>query len=198
MDIGSIVVIVLRLVVPFAILRYPLAGIAACMTLDTFDVVLVDILGGHQGFGGGVIGYHALDKILDTYYLVFILMVALRWENTLARNTSIILFAYRFIGVVLFELTGQRALLLVFPNFFEYFVVFNLITQRFFPRFGLVQTSQLAMVFLIIGVPQLLREFTYHYLKMSLVEQLNTFTPLNIRESTLWEWVKATSLQILR
>ncbi|MEK7281471.1 MAG: hypothetical protein AAB037_03865, partial [Chloroflexota bacterium] len=77
-------------------------------------------------------------------------------------------------------------------------VVFNLITQRFFPRFRLEQASQLTIVFLIIGVPQLLREFTYHYLKMSLVEQLNAFTPLNIEQSTLWEWVKAASLQILR
>ena len=165
------------------------------MTLDTFDVTLVDIWGGRHGFGGEAIDYHHLDKVLDIYYLAFAFVVSLRWKNPLARRTSIILFCYRFVGVALFLLTGWRTLLLIFPNIFEYFFIFYLITQRFFPRFRLEKISHLVIVLLIVGLPQVFREYVYHHLDMNLVEILNVFTPLKIDEPTLWDWVKARFLR---
>ena len=47
------------------------------------------------------------------------LVVALRWEGR-ARTIAVALYAYRLVGFVLFELMGERALLLVFPNVFEF------------------------------------------------------------------------------
>jgi hypothetical protein len=44
------------------------------------------------------------------------------------------LFYYRLVGVLAFELTGERAMLLVFPNTFEfYFIAYSLVALRFDP-----------------------------------------------------------------
>lgn len=157
---------------PFSILRYPIGGVIACMALDTYDTPLAGILGGRHSFGGEVIGYQRLDKVLDIYYLAFGFVVSLRWENPLARRTSIILFSHRFVGIALFLLTGWRTFLLIFPNIFEYFLVFYLITQRFSPRFRLEKISHLVIVLLIVGLPQIFREYVYHYLDMGLYQYL--------------------------
>jgi len=190
MDIGSIAVTVLRLVVPFSILRYPIGGIIACMILDTYDNPLADILGGRHGFGGEVIGYHRLDKVLDIYYLAFAFVVSLRWENPLTRRTSIILFSHRLVGVALFLLTGWRSFLLIFPNIFEYFFLAYLIIERFFPRFRLETISRLVIVLLIVGLPQVFREYVYHYLDMGLYDYFDIVSR--------WDWIKTRFLQIPR
>ena len=45
------------------------------------------------------------------------------------------LFFYRMVGVMAFELTGWRPLLLVFPNTFEYFfIAYELVRLRWDPR----------------------------------------------------------------
>lgn len=188
-------VVVLRLAIPFSILRYPLVGIIACLTLDYVDTGLVDILGGCHGFGSEAIGYQHLDKLLDIYYLLFAFVVSLRWKNTLARHTSITLFCYRFVGIMLFLITDWRISLILFPNIFECFFIFYLVTQRFFPGFRLEKVSHLVIVLLIIGVPKVLHEYALHYLLMGTADMLNAFTPLKIEEPTLWDWIKARFLR---
>ncbi len=71
---------------------------------------------------GGIPNYQSFDKWMDLVYMVTSLIVALRWSG-LVRQVAIGLFAYRMIGVVSFELTGARAVLLAFPNVFEFWFV---------------------------------------------------------------------------
>ncbi len=189
MNTGTLVVIFLRLAVPPVILRHPLGGLIACMVLDTFDVALVEILGG-DSFGGATISYHSLDKFLDTYYLGFAAVVSQRWTDPLLRRTSFVLFFHRAIGVALFEATGWRTLLLLFPNIFEYFFLFVVLTAGPLRRFRIQTVPHLAIVLLVVGIPQLAREYVFHRLGMTLVEQINAFTPWNIEEPTVWEWLQ--------
>ena len=84
------------------------------MLVDLSDLLLRDTLD-----LGGVGDYQSLDKWLDQVYLGAFLVVALRWEGR-ARTIAVALYAYRLVGFVLFELMGERALLLVFPNVFEF------------------------------------------------------------------------------
>jgi len=95
------------------VLRWPLAGGILAILVDLSDLLLRDTLD-----LGGIPDYQAFDKWADQVYLGLFLIVALRWRGP-ERWVSVGLYAYRLIGFVAFELTGERALLLVFPNVFE-------------------------------------------------------------------------------
>ena len=132
----ALIVIALRLVLPLTILRWPLAGGLLALVIDAVDVVLVDAIAGVLGqppeFGPI---YAQLDKWLDLYYLTLELVVARRWTEVVPRRTAYVLFAWRLIGVILFEITLFRPLLVVFPNLFENYFLYILVARRWFPRF---------------------------------------------------------------
>ena len=132
----ALMVIAIRLLVPLTILRWPLAGGLLSLVVDAVDVVLVDAIAGVMGqppeFGPI---YAQLDKWLDLYYLAFELVVARRWQEVVPRRTAYVLFGWRLLGVILFEITVSRPLLVVFPNLFENYFLFILIARRWFPRF---------------------------------------------------------------
>ena len=46
------------------------------------------------------------------------LIVALRWDG-LERNVAVALYLFRLVGFLVFELTGARMTLVLFPNVFE-------------------------------------------------------------------------------
>ena len=94
-------------------LRWPLAGGLLAIFVDLSDLLLRDVLD-----LGGIPDYQAFDKWMDQVYLAAFLVVALRWSGV-ERTVAVALYLYRLIGFVLFEMTGQRILLLVFPNVFE-------------------------------------------------------------------------------
>src|SRR6476469_4328900 len=81
-------------------------------------------------------GYQAYDKALDVYYLSIAYIATLRnWTNHTAVGVSRFLYYYRMIGVVIFEVTQLRAVLLIFPNTFEYFFDFyEGVRSRWNPR----------------------------------------------------------------
>ena len=121
MTTGQLVVIALRLIVPLLILRRPLAGGIAAMLLDATDVIIVEF------FGPGGMGphYQNIDKGLDLYYLGLEAYVSLSWVERIPRLISLSLFGIRVVGVVgvaLFELSGRRSLLFLFPNFKNWFL----------------------------------------------------------------------------
>ena len=97
------------------------------MVIDMLDVVLVDalqampILNEDQvGFGDN---YQRFDKWLDMYYLTIEAYITFSWRNKLARNAAVALFIFRFLGIGIFEVTGEqfRQLIFFFPNLFENF-----------------------------------------------------------------------------
>jgi hypothetical protein len=109
-----LVIAVIRIAGSLPVLRWPLAGGLLAVLVDLSDLLLRDALD-----LGGVGDYQSLDKWLDQVYLGAFLVVALRWSGP-ARSVAVALNLYRLVGFVLFELTGERALLLVFPNVFEF------------------------------------------------------------------------------
>lgn len=187
---GSIITIALRLLVPPVILWHPLVGLGASIALDTFDVGVAAALGDTFGEIGATTAYQYVDKLLDTYYLAFVYAVMLRSNDVQARRFAIVLFWHRLVGTALFLVTGWRPWLAIFPNIFEYFVLFYLLALRFFPRLRPHNTWHLVLIVLAVGMPSTFREILYHYLGMSVVDALNWFTPLDIQEPSLWEWLK--------
>jgi hypothetical protein len=105
-----------RFLVPLLIPRFPLPAIFACLVIDAADQSIF------QAFGYDPPGYQGYDKAMDVFYLSMAYLATLRnWSSVAAYGISRFLFFYRLVGVVAFELTHVRALLLIFPNTFEYF-----------------------------------------------------------------------------
>jgi hypothetical protein len=168
---GELIVVLLRLAAGPTILRWPLFGGLLCMLLDALDVVFIEMIG-----LGGFSRYAALDKGLDTYYLSFEVFVSFRWQP-IAKWTSVALFAYRALGVALFEATQTRALLLVFPNLFENFYLAYLLLLRFAPQWALTP-PRLAWLLIALLIPKLAQEYLLHF-----------------AEVQPWDWIKRNVLR---
>ena len=173
LTLGQTVVIGLRLLVPLLILRRPLIGGLLAMLLDGVDVIIVEF------FGPGGMGshYHQLDKYLDLYYLAMEAWVSWSWREALPRWTSLALFGYRLIGVVLFEITGVRWLLFVFPNLFENWFIFYLVRNQFFPGVRLDTWPRIIFWLCILYIPKIGQEYLLH-----------------VRRAQPWSWFKENVL----
>jgi hypothetical protein len=195
MDVNTLVfwVVVLgRFFIPLAIPRYPLPGILAALVLDAIDQTIFQVfttlpLDDYQGY----------DKALDIYYLTVAYVSTLRnWTNLFAVSTSRVLWYYRLLGVTLFELTGARWLLLIFPNTFEYFFIFyELVQLRWNPQRLSRRTILRAAAFIWIFI-KLPHEFWIHVLQLDATDFLKT-TVLGAELSTPWSQVLARNLWVV-
>ena len=177
-------VLTVRFVLPFAILRYPLPGVLACLVVDGMDQTVF------QWFGFDPPFYQGYDKAMDVFYLGVAYISTMRnWVNLHAFTVSRFLFFYRQIGVVAFELTQVRALLLVFPNTFEYFFIayegirsrWN--TIRFQLKFWLLLA---AFIWIVIKLPQ---EYWIHIAQLDFtdtVKDVPWFCPGDHRGDSGW------------
>ena len=123
-----------RFLVPLLIPRFPLPAIVAALVLDGVDQTIF------QSFGYDPPGYQGYDKAMDVYYLAIAYLSTLRnWTSEPAVGVARFLYFYRLVGVVAFELTDWRPLLLIFPNTFEYFfIAYEIVRLRWNPtRYGM-------------------------------------------------------------
>ena len=173
MSTGELVVIAVRLAIPLLILRYALIGGLAAVAADTLDVVLIEVI----GLGGFGAHYAELDKLLDSYYLTIEAWVAFGWASPYARVTALALYVYRMVGVVLFEVTGVRVLLLIFPNQFENWWLYCVATERLFPALYPRSQRTAAIPFVLLLIPKVAQEYLLHF-----------------EEVRPWDWIKRNVL----
>ena len=127
-----VALVLARLLVPLLIPRFELLILVA-LVLDAIDNSL---LGAFTGVDLGPDGpYQSADKALDIYYLAIAYASMLRnWTSHAAFRIGQFLFYYRLVGVLAFELLDSRAMLLLFPNTFEFFfIVYAAISLRWDP-----------------------------------------------------------------
>jgi hypothetical protein len=127
-----VVIVAARLLVPLLIPRYPLVIVAA-LALDGVDNGLLSGLTEVDLSADGP--YQSWDKALDIYYLSIAYLSTMRnWTSRPAFRIGQFLFYYRLVGNVLFELLQSRAMLLLFPNTFEFFfIAYEAIRLRYDP-----------------------------------------------------------------
>jgi hypothetical protein len=127
-----VVIVAARLLVPLLIPRFPLAIIAAFL-LDAVDGGLLDRFTDVDMSADGP--YQSWDKALDIYYLSVAYLSTMRnWKSDAAFRVAQFLFYYRLVGIVLFELLESRAMLVVFPNTFEFFfIAYEAVRLRYDP-----------------------------------------------------------------
>ncbi len=149
------VIILSRLLVPLLIPRFPLAIIAA-LVIDAADQTILQKFTNVDTTETGL--YQSYDKAMDIYYLSIAYLSTMRnWTSIPAFKISRFLFFYRLVGVTLYELTGLRWLLLVFPNTFEYFfIAYEVVRLRYKPalrskKFWLFTA---AFIWIFIKLPQ--------------------------------------------
>ncbi|MFY9462231.1 MAG: hypothetical protein WAP51_03460 [Candidatus Sungiibacteriota bacterium] len=165
-------VIIVRLIAPLAILRWPFWGMLAAIAADASDVMIFSKLGWGILEGRGI--YHEFDKIFDIYYLALAAYMALKWQDVPARRLAIVLFGWRLIGDVVFEITRVRQVLFFAPNIFENFYLIIAGLLQFFPRFALSK-KRIAAILVIAAIPKIVQEYVMHYLEFSTWQFFKTY-----------------------
>lgn len=155
MTIEVLVIAVARILGSLPVLRWPLAGGLLAIAVDLSDLLMRDLLD-----LGGVPDYQALDKWLDQFYIGCFLVVALRWQGV-ERAVAVALYLYRLAGFAGFELTGDRTLLFLFPNVFEFWFLTVATVHRFRPSFRWSRVT-LGAALLVLTVVKELQEWALH------------------------------------
>jgi hypothetical protein len=150
-----LVIAVVRIAGSLPVLRWPLAGGILAVLVDLSDLLLRDTLD-----LGGVPDYQSLDKWLDQVYMACFLIVALRWQGV-ERRVAVGLFGYRLIGFVLFELTHERGLLLLFPNVFEFWFLTVAAIHRFRSGFAWTPLRLIVALAVLTGLKEV-HEWALH------------------------------------
>ena len=162
-----VAVLLVRLVVPLAIPRYPLPAILAALVLDAADQTVFQAVGAREVLDE----YQSYDKALDVYYLTIAYASMLRnWLDPAALAVGRFLFYWRIVGVVIFELTGVRPLLLIFPNTFEYFFIAYEVIRLFWNPARLGRRNLIAIaaaIWIVIKLPQ---EVWLHVLELDVTD----------------------------
>ena len=158
MTLEEVIVVSVRLLGSFPVLKYAFLGSIFAVLIDLSDLFILGNLD-----LGGVRNYQEFDKFLDLAYMGTFLLVSLRWERK-EKLISIFLFAYRLIGLILFEFTGERYILLLFPNVFEFWII-GITFLKFRKKHALISGSALKKVFLISLFFKLIQEWVLHWNK---------------------------------
>jgi hypothetical protein len=118
MSLEELIIAAVRILGSLLVLRWAFVGGVIAVLVDLSDLFMMNLL--HLG---GVSNYQSFDKWLDQVYLACFLIVALRWPDP-ARRIAVVLYGWRLIGFVLFELTQAREVMVAFPNLFEFWFLF--------------------------------------------------------------------------
>ena len=173
-----LVIAAIRLAGSLPVLRWPFTGGLLALLTDQSDLLLMNLLD-----LGGVTNYQAFDKYLDQVYLAAFLAVALRW-NGLSRDVAIGLYVYRALGFILFEVSQERALLLFFPNLFEFWFILVAGLRQVGDEQRLTSRPVLALLGVLAAL-KLFQEYALHQARW-----LDDFTTVEAIEA-VWRWLTA-------
>lgn len=111
--------------------------------------------------------YSFYDKLLDYYWYIFIL-IYIFLANVPSKNVFLILFLFRSLGQMLFVLTKKEFYFIFFPNIFEIFFYFYLLTLVFPGLKPLMFFPKIIYPLTVILFGVLIREYILHIKKMNL------------------------------
>jgi hypothetical protein len=165
-----------RLLGALPVLRWPFYGGLFAIAVDQSDLFMMNLIE-----LGGVTDYQTFDKYLDQAYLLTFLIVAQRWEPA-PRLIATGLYVYRFVGFIAFEFTQERAVLLFFPNLFEFWFLFVAGLNQFHLG-GRLKGAPLAGVLVSLLALKLFQEYAIHYARW-----LDSFTAVEA-VTAVWRWL---------
>ena len=176
MTLEVLVLAAVRILGSLPVLRWPLAGALLAIALDVADLFLRDVID-----LGGIPDYQSLDKWLDQAYMACFLVVALRWQGV-ERSIAVALYAFRLVGFVAFELTGDRSQLFLFPNVFELWFLAVAVVHRFRPGFRWTHVRLVVVLVALTAIKEL-QEWALHIGRV-----FDGFSSLDAI-GWLWQWL---------
>ncbi|HJP40691.1 MAG TPA: hypothetical protein QGF35_03175 [Dehalococcoidia bacterium] len=176
MSAEELIIAIARIAGSLLVLRWALVGGVVAVLVDLSDLFMKNLLE-----LGGVSNYQAFDKWLDQVYLLAFLVVALRWKGP-ARTVAILLYAWRMAGFFAFEATGDREILLLFPNVFEFWFLFVAAVAHLKPQFAFTNRN----IGITLGVLTALKEFQEFALHQA--RWLDSFTAVEAVEAVA-DWL---------
>ena len=170
-----LIIAVVRVLGSLPVLRWAFFGGIFALLVDQSDLFMMNLI--HLG---GLTDYQQFDKYADQVYLLTFLVVALRWE-AVPRTIAIALYGFRLVGFFVFEATGTREVLVVFPNVFEFWFLFVAGVKYFKVDFD-YSPRQLAITAAVLIPAKLFQEWVVHYARWQ-----DNFTAVEAVEA-IWEW----------
>lgn len=158
------------------VLRWAFVGGLIAVFVDLSDLFWMNLLD-----LGGLGNYQRFDKYSDQVYQLTFLWVASRWQGR-ARSIAFALFGYRLIGFVAFEVSGERAVLLFFPNLFEFWFLFVASLPYWRRGFAYGRGETLRWGGFLLALKEF-QEYALHWAKW-----LDDFTAVEAVEA-IWDWV---------
>ena len=176
MTLEQLIIGLIRIAGSLPVLRWALVGALIAIVVDFSDLFFMAVID-----LGGLGDYQAFDKWIDLVYMFAFLWVANRWSGP-ERTVAIGLFAFRMIGFVMFEITGARSVLLVFPNVFEFWFVFVAIRLHYWPGYEMTR-PRIAKWLVVTLVLKMGQEWVLHGGR-----SLDSFTRFEAVEA-IWDFV---------
>ena len=155
-----LVVGAIRVLGSLPVLRWAFVGGLIAVLVDLSDLLWMNLLE-----LGGLGNYQRFDKYIDQVYLFAFLIVAWRWQGP-AKNIALGLFGWRLVGFIVFEATGNRDLLIFFPNVFEFWFLFVASLPHWYPHlrkkgFDFTKRNIITWLIFLAGI-KIFQEFALH------------------------------------
>ena len=158
MSIEELVILGARILGSLPVLRWAFGGALIAILVDFSDLFMMNLLN-----LGGVRDYQSFDKLADIFYMSSFMFVALRWSGT-PRNVAVALFAFRIVGIGVFELIAWRGVLLFFPNVFDFWFVLVSGLMRFKPSYHMTRHRAVFWVVILL-ILKVIQEYILHWSK---------------------------------
>ncbi|MQC25770.1 MAG: hypothetical protein DWG78_02375 [Chloroflexi bacterium] len=172
-----LLIAVVRIIGSLPVLRWAFAGAVIAILVDLSDLFIMNLV-----TLGGVPNYQVMDKWLDQVYLALFLLVALRWSGPV-RTIAITLYALRLAGFVAFKAIGERWVLFLFPNVFEFWFLYVAAALHWRPALLTGGARPLVIALGLLTAAKLAHEYTIHVAKA-----LDHCTAVEAVE-TIWRWL---------
>lgn len=151
----TLIIFLVRVAGSLPVLRWAFAGALIAVLVDFSDLFQKNLI--HLG---GVGEYQEFDKWADLAYMVTFLYVALKWDG-IKRNVAVGLFGFRILGMIAFEITSARGVLIAFPNLFEFWFVFVAALQHWWPDYQLTRNRLVPWLLVLLAL-KMFQEYSLH------------------------------------
>ncbi len=148
--------IFLRIVYPFSILLYPLAGWFICFFIDIFDFSIT------LRANINISTYQLFDKSLDQWFIGF-LVITFYLYGWPGKEIALALFLVRLIGEFLYFKTKKELFLVCFPNILEFFFPIFIIMSFYIFGLNNMDSDKLLIALVLSTILKLIQEYLAHF-----------------------------------